>query len=150
MSCNDEIHMPFQNHRHGYIFGKALKGCKNFGLQKNNPFFNIPKNKYDSDTVKRFIKALAGNGFDDAKVYLSKRFRAVDSLNFVELKKMFNKNSKYKYLNKMRFYEVPNNIVTSSILVTNSEIKSTNIIHVYMVKEPDIHSSWKICGIECE
>lgn len=119
-------------------------------LKGKKPFYTIAKDRYDTDIVNLFIKAVANNGPDDAKVYLSKNLKAVGSLDFEELKKVFNGNIAYKYLSKVRFSHLPENIVTNSILVMNNAIQKNSIIHVYMVKEPDMHGSWKICGIERE
>lgn len=155
MNKKMEIQIAYNNNgsfhktEHGR-FGAMLNIDSLSILKKKKPFYHIAKDRYNTETVKLFINAVTSNGLDDAKVYLSKNLKAVGSLNFEELKEVFNENIEYKYLSKVRFSDLPENIVANSILVMNNEIKMSSIIHVYMVKEPDMHGSWKICGIERE
>jgi hypothetical protein len=133
------LHLPYT------AYGASLPG-----LRGKKPFYAIARDTVDTDIVNLFIKAITGNGPDDASVYLSKNLKAVGALDFEELKKVFNENIAYKYLSKVRFSHLPAQIVTNSILVMNEKVQKSSIVHVYMVKEPDMHGRWKICGIEKE
>ncbi len=130
--------------------GAALRNFNENPLKGSKPFFNMAKDKNNNEVVKLFIDAVSDGGFEDAKLYLSKSLKAVGVINFDELKKFFNENIEYKYLNKVRFESLPESIVTNSILVMNDNIQKSSIIHLYLINEPDTYGNWKICGIEKE
>lgn len=110
------------------------------------PFFNIFK---DEGVVQNFLEAVKKQQIDDAKIYLSKRFKAGNLMNLDELKNLLDDYGKYKYLRNNVSATDYENFRINSILIMNNEYKNS-ILHLYLIKEPDKYGNWKIYGIERE
>ena len=120
----------------------------NLGVNKNiyrkdikKPFFQL---REESGTAKSFIDAIIHDRVYDAKNYLSKVFSSD-----MDWRKVFKDADYYKQLtgvsnNRASGYKV------NSVMVMNKENKKKEIIHFYMVKEPDDFSSYKIIRITKE
>ncbi len=145
---------------HRWEEDKLIQNCGYFFSTKNN-FYSIKINlkQYKNDnifltlyeeenTVKMFIDALAHNEYDNAESYISKNF--AKDFDLYELTDFFNNMEKYKSLIKVEFSPKPKNCKTNSILVMNKDRDSQSIIHLHLIKEPDMFSNWKIYGIEKE
>ena len=112
------------------------------------PLHHVPLGQ--NHTVTSFITAVTEQKPEDAMHYVSKGIKAVGAIDLDELKEIFGPGRAYKYLNKVRFGPLPQNIAASSLLVMDPKVNGISIIHIYMIKEPDLHGTWKICGIERE
>lgn len=108
------------------------------------PFFSVLN---ENCTTRCFIDALLKNDVDDAKVYISKEF----SYNFDldEISDIFKNGKTYKYLINISFNKYKTQKV-NSVLITDKDHEYSNIIHMYLIDEPDKYSKWKIFMIEKE
>ena len=129
-----------------FLFYKA-----DFQINKNiyrkdikKPFFKMID---DAGTTDFFIDAIMKGRVYDAENYLSKVFCC--DTDWDKVKKIFKDAEYYKQLtsvkkNNFSLYEV------RSVMIKNKENKKSEIIHFYMVKEPDSFSRWKIYKITKE
>ncbi|MBR1738305.1 MAG: hypothetical protein IJ736_15080 [Firmicutes bacterium] len=120
----------------------------NLGVNKNiykkdikKPFFQITE---DSGTAKSFIDAIIHDRVYDARNYLSKVF-----VSDTDWRKVFKDAYYYKQLTSVSNKNFSGYKV-NSVMVMNKENKKKEIIHFYMVKEPDDFSSYKIIKITKE
>ncbi len=107
------------------------------------PFFTQAD---DKDTVRLFVNALSNWQHEDAKVYISKNFAHDFNLN--ELSHFFKEAKGYKCCFNIEFENMPKNCKSNSIVVCDKE--KEQVVHLYLIKEPDKFSNWKIYGIEKE
>lgn len=110
------------------------------------PFFSFFK---DEGVVQSFLDAVKKQPIDDAKIYLSKRFKAGSLMDLNELKRLLDDYGRYKYLHNSVSAADYENFRINSVLIMNNEYKNS-ILHLYLIKEPDKYGNWKIYGIERE
>lgn len=108
------------------------------------PFFSVIN---ENETSKSFVDAILKDSIDDAKSYISKN--SIYEVCFEEIKTIFKDKTEYKELininfNKNSHYKV------NSLLISDKECKNKEIIHIYLINEPDNFSRWKIFKIEKE
>lgn len=130
-----------------YPFAKIHVNCK-----VNSPLYKVPKKPFFHVSTKisvarNFLDAMTNLDFIKATSYISREIK--DPLQTISLVGDFLEDGvwEYKWLIKLSYSS--ENINTQSILVIH-EKKTNDILHLHLVKEPDIFSTWKINKIEQE
>lgn len=135
-----EIYLPLQNRGSAHKIEAAI----NEPLRK--PFFSVSN---DDGVVRRFLEAMKKERIDDAKIYLSKYLKAGDLMDLEELSRLFEGYGKYKYLRDNASNIGYENFRRDSVMIMDNEYRNS-VLHLYLIKEPDKYSNWKIYGIERE
>ena len=125
--------------KHGVFI--AIKSTK----KEFAPYIDI---KEDKKIVNSFIDALKNSSTKEINAYTSKHLKAVGGINIEKLKQLFENDMKYKHIENLETSDNSSHIKKHTILIVGAEIK--NILHLYMIKEPDRYGAWKICAIERE
>lgn len=140
-----KIFIPRKNEimtKAGFLKSEHFYRNKQYSFKPSRkPFFSLLN---EDATPKIFIEAVKDNNNDDARAYLSKSLGSDVDLELV--KKIFKAEYSYKYLIEVAFNGSRGHKVKSVVLTDNdSHIKE--IVHFYMIKEPDSLSNWKIYKI---
>ena len=108
-----------------------------------SPFLKIDLSGHFADDLARlFINAVINEKPGDAKKYLAKNLRYFSTVDFDRLAdELSMKNLKYSAC--ARFEHIPNGVTARSVIVGSGN----HVLNLYMLKEPDAHGNWKICGI---
>ena len=111
------------------------------------PFFGI----LDDDKIAaQFIDAVANDSLDAALPFLSKKLNSQSTIDLDKLREILCGYDEYKYLESPLPPAPGQNVKKNSILVMNNDYGKNDVIHLYMVKEPDGFGNWKIYGVERE
>jgi len=111
------------------------------------PFFGI----MDDDRIAaRFIDAVANDSPDAALPFLSKRLNAQSTIDLDKLREILCGYDEYKCLGNPLPESLGHNVKKNSILIISNDYGRNDVLHLYMVKEPDCYGNWKICGVERE
>ena len=123
---------------------------KFINIKNNNNKFKVYITDKDSNyTVNKFFDIINNSVFiDDAKIYISKNY--IDRINLNKLKNMFSNKKSYPFIIDINFNNVPKNCKKDTIFIVDENKNITNILHIYMLHEPDEFCNWKIYGIEEE
>lgn len=117
---------------------------RNFKIKlTNKPLSPFTKVTTEKETIKLFLNAYRNNL--EINNYFSKTARF--DKNIIE--KLINKSFEYKYIRQVKKVNIKNRIIKNSVLLIN-ENSLNNILHLYLVKEPDDYSTWKIVLMELE
>lgn len=118
---------------------------KQFYLKKSyTPYFAVVN---EDCTLKFFIDTVLKQGYEDALVYISKKF--VYDNDYEEIKQLFANLKSYKYLINVSF-DKETKCKVKSVLLTDREFKVQNIVRAYLIYEPDKFSKWKIFMLKKE
>ena len=110
--------------------------------------FELPKLD-GGQTAKLFIEALAKNKLDEAKGYLSKRLLSAGPVDLSDLWRIISESRDFKCLTAANQTRRFNGITKNSVLMMGNS-QSGQLVHLYMIREPNKYGSWKIYGIESE
>ena len=113
-------------------------------LQRRGPFFAFLN---EDSTVKLFIDAVSGESPEEALAFISKSY--VKHIDLLEIKNVLNHGLEYKYLVKAEIDKKNLNLKTNSVLIINKDTRNS-VMHMHLVREPDVFGNWKIYGIERE
>jgi hypothetical protein len=102
------------------------------------PFFSMPN---PQGTLQLFIHALRRNEDDVAKGYICKEL--LQFVDIEEFRDLFQEESNYQF-----FSSRPKESLSSVGIAVRNKQGATQMLVVYLVKEPNRYGKWKICQIE--
>jgi len=97
-------------------------------------------------TVNRFFDAISSDCIENAGAYISKNYQ--DAVDVLEIKDSLENGCKPFFI-KTKISSVPKNCRLETVFISDIDDKN-KLIHIYMLNEPDIFSTWKIYNIEEE
>lgn len=117
---------------------------KKLGIKiTNNPYKSFIKIPTEKETIRLFFNAYKNN------LEISKYFSKAARFDIKLIESLINKTFQYKYIKEIKKSDNPHGFIKNSVLLIN-ENSINNILHLYLVKEPDVYSTWKIILMEFE